>query len=88
MPDPIPVAVLGRLAVDRSLEGQGYGKGLVKDAVLRVMQISEVIGVRAILVHAISESVQNFYLKRGFLELPVEPVTLMLPMHGAGKTYT
>ncbi|MBW4696756.1 MAG: GNAT family N-acetyltransferase [Aphanocapsa lilacina HA4352-LM1] len=87
MPDPIPVAVIGRLAVDRKLEGQGYGKGLVKDAVLRVIQVSEVIGVRAILVHAISERAGDFYLRRGFLASPVEPLTLMLPMKDAVKTY-
>jgi GNAT superfamily N-acetyltransferase len=87
MPDPIPVAVIGRLAVDQSLEGQGYGKGLVKDAVQRVIQVSQIIGVRAILVHAISQRAKNFYLKRGFLESPVEPMTLMLPLQDAKKIY-
>lgn len=87
MPEPIPVAVIGRLAVDRKLEGQGYGRGLLKDAVLRVIQVSEMIGVRAILVHALSEHARDFYLHGGFLASPVEPLTLMLPMKDAVKTY-
>nr|WP_193345473.1 GNAT family N-acetyltransferase [Gloeobacter violaceus] len=87
MPDPIPVAVIGRLAVDKSYEGQGYGKGLVKDAVQRVIQMSQVIGVRAILVHAVSVQAKSFYLNRGFLESPVEAMTLMLPMQDALRIY-
>jgi GNAT superfamily N-acetyltransferase len=87
MPDPIPVTVIGRLAVDQSSEGQGYGKGLLKDAVQRVIQVSQIIGVRAILVHAISQPTKDFYLNRGFLESPVEPMTLMLPLQDAKKIY-
>jgi len=87
MPDPIPVAVIGRLAVDQNWEGQGIATGMLKDAVLRVIQISESIGVRAILVHAISQKAKSFYLRRGFLESSVEPMTLMLPMQDAIKTY-
>jgi GNAT superfamily N-acetyltransferase len=87
MPDPIPVAVLGRLAVDRTLQGRGYGTGLVKDAVRRVVEVSTVIGVRALLVHAISQRARDFYLRSGFVESPVEPMTLMLSVQDAVKTY-
>ncbi len=87
MPNPIPVAVIGRLAVDQSLQNQGYGKSLVADAVSRVIQVSEVIGVRAILVHAISQKAKDFYLRCDFCESRIEPMTLMLPMQDAIKTY-
>src|SRR5215470_4258659 len=53
MPDPVPVVVLGRLAVDKGLHGQGVGTGLLRDAVLRILHAAEIAGVRAILVHAI-----------------------------------
>ncbi len=52
MPDPIPVVVLGRLAVDKSLHGKGVGRALVRDAGLRVIQVAETIGIRGMLVHA------------------------------------
>jgi GNAT superfamily N-acetyltransferase len=61
MPDPLPVRVLGRLAVDKSLQRRGIGKGLLRDAVLRTVQASEIAGIRAILVHAISEPAKRFY---------------------------
>ena len=61
MPDPIPVMVIGRLAVTRSCQGQGFGRALVRDAVLRTLQAAEIAGIRAILVHAISEEAQKFY---------------------------
>src|SRR5438046_955407 len=56
MPDPIPVMVLGRLAVDRGIQGRGLGEGLLRDAILRTIQATEVAGIRAILVHAISDN--------------------------------
>jgi len=77
MPDPVPVMVIGRLAVDRDYHGHGIGQGLLKDAVLRTVQASEIAGIRAILVHAISEEAKRFYLQHGFLESPVAPLTLM-----------
>lgn len=78
MPDPIPVIVLGRLAVDRRYQNQGLGRALVRDAVLRVLQAADIVGVRAILVHAISAEAKYFYLSQGFVESPVEPMTLCL----------
>lgn len=80
MPDPIPVLVLGRLAVDRSCQGQGIGQALLKDAILRVLRAAEIAGIRAILVHAISEDARNFYRARGFVESPIDPMTLCLPL--------
>lgn len=78
MPDPIPVAVLGRLAVDREWMGQGIGGGLLKDALLRTINIADNFGVRAILCHAIDGKAKNFYLKHGFQESPAADLTMMV----------
>lgn len=80
MPNPIPVAVLARLAVDRSRQGQGIGRALFRDAASRVAQAAEVIGIRGILVHAISEEAKNFYIALGFDPSPNEPMTLMVTL--------
>lgn len=77
MPEPIPVAVLGRLAVDRGWHGQGLGRALFRDSALRVMQAAEMIGIRGMLVHAISDEAKAFYLTLGLSESPLEPMTLM-----------
>jgi GNAT superfamily N-acetyltransferase len=78
MPDPLPVIVLGRLAVHTNWAGRGIGTGLLKDAVLRAIQASALIGVRALLCHAIDEEAMSFYLKHGFVSSPLDPLTLML----------
>ncbi|MGH2562131.1 MAG: GNAT family N-acetyltransferase [Thermomicrobiales bacterium] len=78
MPDPVPVMVLGRLATDRAYQGHGIGTALLRDAVLRVLHAAEIAGIKAILVHAISDEAKAFYRSRGFLESPVEPMTLCL----------
>lgn len=78
MPDPIPVMILGRLAVDRSQQGCGLGVGLLRDAILRTYNVSQHVGVRALLVHALSETARDFYLRNGFITSPLEEMTLML----------
>lgn len=78
MPDPIPVIVLGRLAVHADYTGKGIGAGLLQDAVLRALRLSEEIGIRALLCHAISEEAKRFYLHFGFVESPTDPMTVML----------
>ena len=78
MPEPIPVLVLGRLAVDHKWQGSGLGTSLLRDALLRTYNVSKHVGVRALLVHALSENAKNFYLCRGFMQSPIEPMTLML----------
>jgi GNAT superfamily N-acetyltransferase len=80
MPDPIPVMLLGRLAVDLRFQGCGIGNGLLKDALLRTLKASEIAGMRALLVHAISPQAKNFYQARGFIPSPVGELTLMLPL--------
>jgi len=78
MPNPVPVMVIGRLGIDLSFQERGIGSGLLKDAVLRTVQAAEIAGIRAILVHAISESAKRFYEKSGFVASPVDPMTLMI----------
>lgn len=85
MPDPVPVALLGRLAIDRRWQGKGVGRALLRDAVLRVLGAAEIIGVRAILVHAISEEAKAFYLRSGFQASAIEPMTLMITVEEARK---
>ena len=80
MPDPIPMAVLGRLAVDRSFQGQGLGAAILQDAVLRCGQAAAIMGIRGVLVHAISESARGFYEGHGFLTSPSHPMTLILSL--------
>ncbi|AIP97897.1 GNAT family N-acetyltransferase [Salmonella enterica] len=80
MPDPIPVVVLGRLAVDQSLHGQGVGRALMRDAGLRVIQVAETIGIRGMLVHALSDEAREFYLKVGFEPSPMDPMMLMVTL--------
>jgi GNAT superfamily N-acetyltransferase len=88
MPDPVPVMVIGRLAIDQSMQGQGIGPALLRDAVLRTLQAAEIAGIRAILVHAISERAKRFYEKWGFVSSPVEPLTLMITVAEARKAIT
>lgn len=85
MPDPVPVMVIGRLAIDQSMQGQGLGPALLRDAILRTLQAAEIAGIRAILVHAISERAKRFYERWGFVSSPVEPMTLMITVAEAGK---
>lgn len=83
MPDPIPVMVLGRLAVDRRAQGIHLGSALLKDAVNRAITVSQNAGVRALLVHALNERAKQFYEYFGFQQSPQHPLTLMLRLRGA-----
>lgn len=78
MPDPLPVIVLGLLAVHGDWSGRGIGSGLLKDAVLRSSQAAELIGARALLCHAIDEQAKAFYFKHGFAESPIDPLTVLV----------
>ncbi|MBN9533332.1 MAG: GNAT family N-acetyltransferase [Alphaproteobacteria bacterium] len=80
MPDPIPVFVLARLAVDRNYSGRNIGSGLLKDGLKRALQASNAIGARAVLVHAIDEDAARFYLQYGFMPFQRERNTLFLPI--------
>lgn len=76
----VPVARMGRLAVDISTKGKGLGKLLMVDAMKRVQTACELIGVFALLVDAKDDSAKKFYLKYGFISLIDEPMTLFLPL--------
>jgi GNAT superfamily N-acetyltransferase len=80
MPDPIPVVVLGRFAVDRSWQGRRLGRALFRDCALRVAHAADTIGIRGIVVHAISEEAKAFYTAVGFDPSPAEPMTLMVAL--------
>jgi GNAT superfamily N-acetyltransferase len=78
MPDPLPAIILGRLAVDIKFQRKGIGFDLLKDAMLRVIYVSEYVGIRALIVHAKSEEAKTFYMKYGFSESPLHSRTLMI----------
>lgn len=84
MPDPVPVMVLARLAVDQRLQGQQVGGALLKDALQRAVSVAQNIGVRALLVHALNDRARQFYAHYGFVPSPANPMTLMLPLHARG----
>ena len=85
MPDPIPVMILGRLAVGVAWQGQGIGAALLQDAFLRTIQVSEIASVKALMVHVISDKAVEFYKKWGFHPSPVNPKTLFLSIRQLKK---
>ncbi|RQU98410.1 N-acetyltransferase [Burkholderia cenocepacia] len=80
MPDPIPVVVLGRLAVDRSAQGGGIGRALVRDAGLRVLHAAAAIGIRGMIVHALSDAAKTFYERVGLEASPLDPMLLLITL--------
>jgi GNAT superfamily N-acetyltransferase len=80
MPDPLPILLLGRLAVDKRYHNQGIGQALLRDAMLRAVNVAGEAGVFAVLVHALTDSAKQFYLSRGFIESPLQPMTLFMTL--------
>jgi GNAT superfamily N-acetyltransferase len=78
MPDPVPVMVLGRLAVDRTCHGKGVGADLLQDAILRTVRLAQEIGIRALVVHALHDQARKFYLHHGFSASAIDPLVLMV----------
>jgi len=78
MPDSVPVTVLGRLAIDRRHQKRGLGKALLKDAFQRSVAASTIIGIRAVIVHAVDQDAANFYAAYGFKPFPTNPLTLWI----------
>ena len=76
----MPITLLARLAVNNSEKGKGLGRGLLKDAVLRALQASEIVGSRAIVTHAKDEAAKAFYLKFNFVPSPINDLHLYLLM--------
>lgn len=77
---PIGVILLARLAVDRTERGKGLGGALLRDALSRISQAADLVGIRAVLVHAIDDSARDFYLHHGFQSSPIDPMALMMLM--------
>jgi GNAT superfamily N-acetyltransferase len=85
MPNPVPVIVVGRLAVDSDHHGRGLGKSLLREAMQRSLEASRQIGARALIVHAIDDEAAGFYLPFGFQRFPGESATLFLPIETLAK---
>ena len=83
---PIPIMLLARLAVDVNEQGQGIGKGLLKDALLRTLQAADIAGLRALIVHAKDAQAKAFYEKFGFEPSPLDELHLMLLLKDVRKT--
>ncbi len=81
MPQPIPVMLLARLAVERRYAGHGIGTGMLQDALLRTLQAADIAGIRAMLVHALSDRAATFYRARGFVPSPFDPRVLFLGLN-------
>lgn len=77
---PVPVAVLGRLAVDISQQGRGLGAVLLADALKRVAQAAQVVAIHAVVVDALDARALGFYRRFGFIALPSQPFKLFLPL--------
>jgi GNAT superfamily N-acetyltransferase len=80
MPNPTPVVIMGRLAVDKAFQGMGLGRALLKDALLRITKASELVGARAVLVHAVDQDAVPFYANYNFRSFPVGNQSLFLPI--------
>ena len=80
MPEPVPVMVLARLAIDRRHQGAGLGADLLRDALLRTLQAADIAGIRAVLLHAVSDEAKRFYVHHGFIESSLDPMTMMMTL--------
>jgi GNAT superfamily N-acetyltransferase len=83
-PDPLPALLLGRLAVDRKYQGCGLGAACLKHFILKSIEVSQITGVRVLLVHAKDAAAADFYLRYGFERSPVDDLTLMLLVKDLG----
>jgi GNAT superfamily N-acetyltransferase len=80
MPDPVPVVVLGRLAIDKAFQGKGIGRALFQDAAQRVISAADSVGIRGMIVHALSQEARAFYLRLGLVPSPLDEMTLMVTL--------
>jgi len=86
MPDPIPAVVLARLAVDTNYQGRGLGRALFRGATRSDAHAADTIGIRGIVVHAISEEARKFYIALDFEPCPAEAMTLVVTLRDIGAT--
>jgi len=87
MPDPLPVAILGRLAVNKAFQKDGVGRDLLQDAVVRVVRAAETLGIRALLIHALSERARGFYERYGSQRSQFDEMTLMATLPDLQKAF-
>ncbi|WP_202115082.1 GNAT family N-acetyltransferase [Gilliamella sp. Pas-s27] len=80
MPDPIPVIILGRLAIDKNYKAKGLGAALLKDAILRSKEVSKQVGSRALLVHSLTDEANAFYIKFGFVDSGIQERTMLISL--------
>lgn len=85
-PDPIPVILIGRLAVDERFAGQGLGFSLLQDALSKGIEASRAVGARAFIVHALSEGAVSFYRKFGFELVPQSARVMYILVQDAEAT--
>jgi GNAT superfamily N-acetyltransferase len=85
---PIPVAIIARLAVDRSKQGQGLGRSLLLDALRRIVRASDELAVRAVIVEAIDDSAVLFYRRFGFEPSGLNPRLLMIELRVVRRVIT
>ena len=83
MPEPVPVLLLARLAVDRAVQGRGLGWRLLRDAVLRTLQVADHVGVRALLAHSLDQAAADFYARYDFQPSPTDPLHMVLLLKDA-----
>jgi predicted N-acetyltransferase YhbS len=83
MPDPLPMAILGRLAVDHTLQGHGMGAALLRDAVERTQAAAAILGIRGLLVHALSDEAKAFYEYHWFVASAARPMTMLISLKGS-----
>lgn len=76
----VPAIILGRLAIDKNYQKQGFGMALLKNAVLRAKQAEQIGGLRVIVVHSRDTAAQAFYAEYGFIAAPDMPLTLFFPI--------
>lgn len=88
MPDPIPIILIGRLAVDAAFKGNGIGASLLQEAILKSVEASRIIGARAVLVHALNLGAVAFYEKFGFALVPHSTTAMYLLIADAEHTIT
>jgi GNAT superfamily N-acetyltransferase len=88
MPDPVPAAILARLAIDKAFQNDGLGREMLQDAVRRTIFAAETLGVRAMMVHALSERARRFYETYGFKRSPTHDMTLMATLSDLRKAFS
>jgi len=79
-PEPVPMALIGRFAIDSRYQKQGLGRALMTDAILRIAQASEQIGIKGVLLHAIDDEAKAFYVRCGFRPSEVEDNLMMVTL--------